>query len=218
MKPGLPSQLLLRRPDIAASEARLLAGEANIVAARAAFLPTITLTGNASLASAALKNLLRADALALSVADSLTQPIFDGYNLQGQLDARRGQRNELLANYRKAIVSALTDVENALIAVRKYAEQERLQAMAVTAARRAYDISQQRLNEGVIDIVILLNTQTNLFSAQDALTLVRYQRLLAIVSLYQALGGGFTREYVDPMLAADPAITVPASLPAEATP
>ncbi|MDH7794176.1 MULTISPECIES: efflux transporter outer membrane subunit [unclassified Beijerinckia] len=207
VKPGLPSQLLLRRPDIAAAEARLLAGEANIVAARAAFLPSITLTGNANLASLALKNLLRADALALSVADSLAQPIFDGYNLQGQLDNRRGQRNEMLANYRKSIVSALTDVENALIGVRKYAEQERLQAMAVTAARRAYDISQQRLNEGVIDIVVLLTTQTNLFSAQDALTLVRYQRLLAVVSLYQALGGGFTREYSDPMLAADPAMT-----------
>lgn len=200
VRPGLPSQLLFRRPDIAGSEARLAAAEARIVAARAAFLPNITLTGSGGLSSIALRNLLRADAVALSAAASVTQPIFDGYNLQGQLDAARGSRNELLADYRRSIVTALSDVENALIAVRKYAEQERAQAIAVDTARRAYQITQQRLREGIIDVVTLLNTQTTLFSAQDALTLVRYQRLLAIVSLYQALGGGFTREYSDPMI------------------
>ncbi|MDB5531792.1 MAG: transporter [Hyphomicrobiales bacterium] len=200
VRPGLPAQLLLRRPDIAGNEARLAAAEANIVAARAAFLPNITLTGSGGLSSIALRNLLRADAIALSAAASVTQPIFDGYNLQGQLDAARGSRNELVADYRKSIVTALSDVENALIGVRKYGEQERAQAVAVETARRAYQITQQRLREGIIDVVTLLNTQTTLFSAQDALTLVRYQRLLAIVSLYQALGGGFTREYSDPMI------------------
>jgi len=200
VRPGLPAQLLLRRPDIASNEARLAAAEANIVAARAAFLPNITLTGSGGLSSIALRNLLRPDAIALSAAASVAQPIFDGGNLQGQLDAARGSRNELLADYRKSIITAMSDVENALIGIRKYAEQERAQAVAVETARRAYQITEQRLREGIIDVVTLLNTQTTLFAAQDALTLVRYQRLLAIVSLYQALGGGFTREYSDPMI------------------
>ncbi|MDB5569618.1 MAG: hypothetical protein JWN93_801 [Hyphomicrobiales bacterium] len=193
VRAGLPSQLLFRRPDVAAAEARLESAKANVAAARAAFLPTIALTSGGGLESAALRNLLRPEALALSLAAGLTQPIFDGYNLEAQLANQRARRDELLAAYARAIASALTDVENALVAVRKSAETERLRAVAVAAARRAYDITQERLREGTVDIVILLNTQTTLFAAQDAAALARYQRLLAQVSLYQALGGGFER-------------------------
>ncbi len=200
--PGLPSGLLLRRPDIAAAETRLAAGGANITAARAAFYPSISLTAGASLESIALKNLLRPEALALSVASGLIQPIFDGYNLEAQLEASRSRRLELLAAYRKAIVTSLTDVENALIAVRKSAEAEALRARAVESARRALDLTEQRLREGTIDVIILLNTQQSLFSAQDALSLARFQRLQALVSLFQALGGGFTRELPPDMRAA----------------
>ncbi len=194
VKPGLPSQLLLRRPDIAAAEARLQSAGANIVAARAALYPNITLTGDTGLESISLRNLLRPEAFALSVAGGIAQSIFSGYNLENQVMLSRARREELLATYRKSILDALADVENALIAVRKTAEQERLRAVAVQSARRASQITLQRLREGTIDVVTLLNTQQTLFNAQDAHTLARFQRLQAIVSLFQALGGGFSRD------------------------
>lgn len=200
VRPGLPSELLLRRPDIAAAEARLAAAQANIAAARAAFFPSINLTAQASLESIALRNLLRPEALALSVASGLTQPIFDGYNLQAQLENNRARWLELLANYRKSIVTSLGDVENALIAVRKTAEAEAMRARAVDAARRAQDLTEQRLREGTIDVITLLTTQQSLFSAQDALALARYQRLLASLGLFQALGGGFDKRAAHRMI------------------
>ncbi len=192
VRAGLPSQLLLRRPDIAAAEANLEVQNASVTAARAAFFPTITLTANLGLESISLANLLRPEALAASLAQGLTAPIFNGGNLQGQLDLARGRQTELLEIYRRAIVTALSDVENALIAVRETTNHERLQGLAVAAATRAYQITQERLREGTIDVVTLLNTQTTLFQSQDQLVATRTQRLQAIVSLYQALGGGWT--------------------------
>ena len=194
IRPGLPSQLLLRRPDIAAAEARLKAAGASIVAARAALYPSISLTGDANLASLTLKNLLRPEAIGLAIASSVTQSVFSGYNLHGQVELERAKRQELLATYRKTIITALADVENALIAIRKTAQQEALRAQVVKAARRASQITAQRLREGTIDVVTLLSTQQTLFNAEDALTLARFQRLQATVSLFQALGGGFTMD------------------------
>lgn len=199
VRAGLPSQLLLRRPDIAAAEARLAAGGANIEAARAAFYPSISLTADVSLESIALKNLLRPEAIAASIAASALQPIFSGYRLTGELEASKARWNQLLAAYRKSIVDSLADVENALIAVRKSAEQEVLRARAVVAAQRAITITQERLREGTIDVVTLLNTQQTLFNAQDALTQARFARLQALVSLFQALGGGFDRQADGPV-------------------
>ena len=196
VRPGLPSQLLLRRPDIASSEAALAAADVNIDAARKAFLPSINLTGQAGFESITLVNLLRPEALAASMAASLTQPIFNGHQLEGQLEQARGRAAELLAEYRKSILTALADVENALIAIRQTAEHERLQAQAVASAQRAYQITQERLREGTIDVVTLLNTQQNLFQAQDAIVTTRLQRFQASVSLFQALGGGFTRDVI----------------------
>lgn len=200
VRPGLPAQLLLRRPDIAAAEASLAAQNANVAAARAAFYPTITLTGNLGFESLTLANLLRPEAIAASLAQGLTQPIFNGHNLEGQLQLAQGRQVELIEAYRKAIVTALSDVENALIAVRQGANHERLQAAAVAAASRAYQITQERLREGTIDVVTLLNTQTTLFQAQDQLIQTRLQRLQALVSLYQALGGGWTRDSAAPLV------------------
>ena len=191
---GLPSQLLFQRPDIASAETRLVAQSANVAAARAAFLPTINLAGSAGVASLTLKNLLRPDALAASLAEGLVAPIFTGGNLEGQLQAAQGRQIEVLEIYRKSVIQALADVENALIGVQQSAIHERLQLAAVAAARRAYQITEVRLREGTVDVVTLLNIQLTLFQAQDQLTQVRLQRFAAAVSLYQALGGGWTRE------------------------
>jgi outer membrane protein, multidrug efflux system len=191
---GLPSQLLLRRPDIAAAETQLSAANASVYAARAAFFPNIKLSAQGGVESIVLHTLFRSDAIFGQMAASATQPIFDGFNLQGQLELQQGKEVELLQAYRKAILQALTDVENALIAVEETTRHERLETEVVASSRKAYELTEQRLREGTIDITTVLNTQQTLFAAQDTLSQIRLQRFQAIVSLYQALGGGWTRD------------------------
>ena len=188
---GLPSDLLLQRPDIREAEAQLRAGDANVDNARAALFPSVTLSATGGYESPVLKLLFTPQSALYSATASLTQPIFDGYRLLGQLDFQKARRTELLELYRKAIISGFGDVERALIAIRYLAEQERLQAVAVATARRAYDRTQAQLNAGTIDINTVLNTQRTLFTEQDQLVIVRLTRLQAIVSLFQALGGGW---------------------------
>jgi NodT family efflux transporter outer membrane factor (OMF) lipoprotein len=199
VRAGLPSQLLLRRPDIARDEANLASAEANVASARAAFFPSIQLTAAGGFQSAALRTLLGGNSLVYSVAAGLTQPIFDGFNLQGQLALQQGRAAELAATYKRTILQSFLDVENALVAVRETAEYERRQREAVAASRRALDITEQLLRQGTIDIVTLFNTQTTLFQNQDALARVRLLRFQALVSLYQALGGGWTVERAVPV-------------------
>jgi NodT family efflux transporter outer membrane factor (OMF) lipoprotein len=198
-RPGLPASLLLRRPDIAAAEASLASAEASVASARAAFFPTIQLTGSGGFQSLALRSLLGPNTAIYSAAAGLTQPIFDGAALKGQLDFQRGRTAELAALYKKAIVQSLTDVENALVAVRQTAETEERQREAVAASRRALDLAETQLRQGTIDIVTLFTIQTTLFNAQDALAFARLQRFNAAVSLFQALGGGFTQARSDPV-------------------
>jgi multidrug efflux system outer membrane protein len=189
--PGLPSQLLTQRPDVREAEIKLASADANVEAARAAFFPTIQLTGQGGFSSAMLRNLLVPSSGFYSAAASLTQPIFDGGTLLGQLDQQKGIRDELLANYRKAVISAFTDVEKALVAVQQLTLQEQLQRQAVAEARRAFDLSEQRLRDGIIDLATLAQVQQTLFQQTDVLAQVRFNRLLAVVLLYQALGGGW---------------------------
>ncbi len=191
VRPGLPSELLARRPDIALAEARLAAANADVQAARKAFFPTISLTAAGGFESTALRSLFNPGAGFYALGAGLTQPIFQGWRLEGELDLARGREAELLQQYRRAVISAFADVERALVAVRQLAEQERLQRESLESSRRAYELAGQRLREGTVDIVTVLNVQQSLFQAEDAVTLVRLARLLASISLYQALGGGF---------------------------
>jgi outer membrane protein TolC len=135
--------------------------------------------------------LLRPESAFYSAAAGLTQPIFDGLRLQGNLDLQKGRQDELLQNYRKAVISGFADVENALDAIRQTALRERLQRDVVTSSSRAFEISEQRLNQGTIDLVTVLQTQQTLYQAQDALVQAQLAHVQAIVSLYQALGGGW---------------------------
>jgi NodT family efflux transporter outer membrane factor (OMF) lipoprotein len=189
--PGLPSDLLTRRPDIREAEANLAAADANVYAARAAFLPNIQLTGQDGWQSAIFRSLIRPESLFFSFAASVTQPIFDGGNLLGNLEQQKGRQEELLQTYRKTVLQAFSDVDQALIAVRQQTEYERLQTQVVEASRRAFQFSETRLREGTVDLVTVLQTQQTLFQAVDALVQARLARLQAIVSLYQALGGGW---------------------------
>ena len=189
--PGLPSDVLTQRPDIRQAEAQLASANGDVEAARAAFFPTISLTGEGGYRSNALKFLFQPEAAFYSAAGSLTQPIFDGLRLQGDLDFQRGRQEELLQLYRKAIVSAFADVENALVAIQQSARRERLQREVVASSRRAFEISETRLREGTIDLVTSLNTQQSLFQAEDNLAQARLAHLQAVLSLYQALGGSW---------------------------
>ena len=129
--PGLPSELLARRPDVASAEAQLIAQNFSITEARAAFFPSIQLTGSAGYQAPALNRLITPGGALAALTEGLTLPLFDGGTLRGQLDLAKGRDDELLADYRKAVVQAFTDVDTALTAWRYATEQEALQRVAV---------------------------------------------------------------------------------------
>ncbi len=195
--PGLPSELIAQRPDIREAEARLASADANVENARAQFFPSITLTGEGGYQSAVLKLLTRPESVFFNIAAGLTQPVFDGGVIQGNFDLQKGVQEELLQDYRKAVISGFVDVENALDAIRQTALRERLQQDVVTSSRQAFDISEQRLREGTIDLVTVLQTQQTLYQAEDLLVQARLAHVQAIVSLYQALGGGWLPKPVE---------------------
>jgi NodT family efflux transporter outer membrane factor (OMF) lipoprotein len=189
--PGLPSELLTQRPDIREAEAQLASANANVANARAQMLPSITLTGEGGYQSSVLKILLRPESTFFNLAAGLTQPIFDGLRLQGNLDLQKGKQDELLQNYRKAVISGFVDVENALEGIRQTTLRVRLQQNVVTSSQRAFDIGEQRLREGTVDLVTVLQIQQTLYSAQLLQVQANLAQAQAIVSLYQALGGGW---------------------------
>ncbi len=189
--PGLPSALLQRRPDVAAAEAQLVAANFDIKLARAAFFPAVQLTGSYGFANAALSTLFTPGGTAIALAAGLTQPLFDAGVLRGQLEQSKGRYDELLADYRKAVVQALTDVENGLTAWRLATEQEALQRRAVETAQRAADIARAQMQAGTVDVTTVLQAETTLFTAQDTLYQVRLARFQALLSVYKALGGGW---------------------------
>ncbi len=189
--PGLPSELLTQRPDIRRQEAQLASATANVGNARAQFFPSIQLTGQGGYQSSALVALFQPHAAFFSMVGSLTQPIFDGGKILGNFEFTKARQDELLQIYRKAVVSAFTDVDNALVSIKETTAKLRLQREVVAASRRAFQLSEQQLRAGTADIVTVLNTQVTLFQAEDVLWQAQLARLLAIVSLYQALGGGW---------------------------
>lgn len=189
--PGIPSEVLTQRPDVQYAEFLLSSEHASLVAARAAFFPTITLTAQGGFESLALRTLFSPASTFYSAAASLAQPIFDGGLLQGQFDQVKGRQDELLADYKKAVVTAFSDVDKALTALRLLAQQEELTRESLVASRKAYELSEDQLKNGVLDVVTLLQTEQTLFTTQDTLTQVRLSRLTEAVALYQALGGAY---------------------------
>jgi NodT family efflux transporter outer membrane factor (OMF) lipoprotein len=191
VSPGLPAELLVRRPDLAAAEAQLVAGNADLSAARAAFLPSIQLTGSAGVASGALLAVLSGPAASAALAASVLQPIFDGGRLKAQVSIAESRERELVQGYRKAILTAFADVEQALAAVSRLAERESLQAQVQARAQEALRLAEVRYREGADDLLSVLDAQRTLFEAEDQLGQIRLDRLSAAVALYKALGGGW---------------------------
>jgi outer membrane protein, multidrug efflux system len=191
--PGLPSQLLERRPDVAEAEAQLVAANFNVKVARAAFFPNVELTGERGYEAVALSQLFSPGGIIIQLAGSVVQPIFDAGTLRGNLELNEGRYQELLADYRKAVVQAFTDVDNALTTWRYTTEQEALQAQAVAAAKRAADAAAAQLAAGTVDVTTVLTTETTLLNDEDLLVQIHLSRFLALLSLYRALGGGWVQ-------------------------
>lgn len=173
---GTPSQLLLRRPDVAEAEANLAAAHANLQAARAVFLPGFSLSGSAGFSSTALDALVQGPSFLWEAGAQLVQTIFDGGKLVGQKSLAYAARREFVAGYQNAVLSAYADVENALGKVRNEAREERHVQREVNAAREAFRISQLQYKEGVANLLNVLQAQQTLFEARDQLAQIQRAR------------------------------------------
>lgn len=191
LTPGLPSELLTRRPDIAQALATLAAAKANVRAAQAAFFPAISLTGSAGWESTALKALFSPGSLLLSATGSLTQPIFQGGALTGQLAVSRANYRQDLVLYQQAVVQAFTDVEKALTAFHFATQQEAEERIAVKTARAALAAAKAQLSAGVVDVGSVLTAEQTYLNDENTLEQARLTRFLSSVNLYKALGGGW---------------------------
>ncbi len=191
LMPGLPSALLTRRPDIAQAEAVLIAANANVRGAIAAFFPSISLTGSAGWQSTALDRLFTPGSSLLSAAASLSQPLFEGGALSGQLSVNRATYRQDVAIYQQAVVKAFSDVETALTALHFATEQEQQEQIAVERADYALRAVEAQLQAGTVNLGSVLIAQQTLLGDQNAFEQARLARFLAAVNLYQALGGGW---------------------------
>jgi multidrug efflux system outer membrane protein len=190
--PGLPSELLTRRPDIAGAEANLASAHASVDAARAAFFPQIGLTGSAGYASSMLSHLFNPSSFLWDIGASVLETIFNGGLHAAQSDLAKGREKELIATYRSTVLNAFSDTESALGQVSSDADQQKFTQDEVNAAAEAFRISELQYREGVTDLLSVLQSQQTLFTSEDSLVQVKQARLQAIVSLYQALGGGWS--------------------------
>jgi multidrug efflux system outer membrane protein len=189
--PGLPSELLLRRPDIAQAEANLAGAHANVDAARAAFLPQISLTGSGGFVSTAVGALLQGSSFGYGYGAGLLQTIFDGGRLAGQKDLADATQQEFIAAYQNAALNAYADVEFALTQVTNTSRAEGHLRRLITAAEEAFQISQLQYRQGAADLLTVLQAQQTLFSAQDQLVQTVLANRLAAIHLYESLGGGW---------------------------
>jgi multidrug efflux system outer membrane protein len=189
--PGLPSELLRRRPDVAQAEATLVSATASTRAARAALFPSLVLTGSAGWQSAALNGLFAPQSLIINSAASIAQTLFDNGALSGVVAENRAITREDLAAYEKTVVQALSDVETALTQLRYATEQEALQRLAVQQSEFATTVARAQLSAGTVDITTLINAQQTQLTNENTLVSVRLVRFQALVALFKARGGGW---------------------------
>jgi multidrug efflux system outer membrane protein len=190
LPPGLPSDLLVNRPDIRGAEDRLRATEANIGAARAAFFPRIALTAGYGTASSALDNLFMAGNSAWSFAGGAMAPVFDGGSRAGNLAEAKAQRAIAVADYERTVQTAFRNVADALAARRWLGQQVQAQRRTLAALSERARLSDLRYVNGASTYLEVLDAQRDLFAAEQALVETRRSRLSSEVNLYTALGGG----------------------------
>jgi outer membrane protein, multidrug efflux system len=192
---GLPSELLFRRPDIVAAEHSLIAANANIGAARAAFFPSITLTASGGVAGSQLNHLFTGAGTIWSFEPQINLPIFTAGQNQAQLDLAKVQKNIQIAQYEKAIQTAFREVADALAARTTYVEQVRAQQQLVDAAADSLRLSTMLFSTGVTDYLPVLTAQQTLYPAQLTLLSLKQAQLANLVTLYKALGGGWNEHH-----------------------
>jgi NodT family efflux transporter outer membrane factor (OMF) lipoprotein len=194
---GLPSTLLVYRPDIRQAERNLEAANADIGAARAAFLPRISLTTTAGFASDSLRGIFDRDNRVWSFAPQITQPLFDAGRLRSELRLAELRKSSAGAEYERAIQTAFREVADGLAGMATYARQIAAQQQVVQEETRRADLSEQRYRAGVDGRLELLDAQRQLYAAQQTLLDLRREELGNAISLYKALGGGQFRDDAD---------------------
>lgn len=190
LAPGVPSEVLLRRPDVLAAEHALRAANANIGAARAAFFPRISLTSFAGLASTALSSLV-SGGLAWTFSPQISVPLFTGGRNSANLDVAKVRKRIEVARYERSIQVAFREVADALVAREYFEEQLEAQVARAQAEQQRYELSQQRYQAGIESYLSVLEAQQDLYSTQTQLIEVRLARLTNLADLYRALGGGW---------------------------
>ena len=192
--PGLPAELITRRPDVFMAEVNLRAADADLVAARAALLPSVTLTPAAGIQNPAVNAAIIAlpgVGPGLNIGAGLVQSIFDGGRLRAVRDEARAKDEELVVSYRAAILASLLDVENALGAIRNLDDARDFQNEGLTQSESAFEGAKLRYREGAGDFLAVLEAQRTLYAARDQYGQYKLSRLQAMVSLCKALGGGW---------------------------
>jgi len=195
---GLPSDLLQRRPDILEAEHQLKAANANIGAARAAFFPTIKITANAGVSSEQLSQLFASGSGTWLFNPQITLPIFEAGQNKANLDVANLNKKIEIADYEKAIQTAFREVADALTAKHFLAEQLAGQEKLVAAEQSRFDLSTARYRNGVDSYLTVLSAQQDLYNAQQNLVTLQFSRLSNLISLYQALGGGWNEQTATP--------------------
>ena len=188
---GLPSELLERRPDVRQAEGIIVAANAQIGVAKAAFFPSISLTGMGGLESNQLNRFISAPSQTWYGALSVTQPIFEGGALRSQLRLSRAQYQEAVLSYQQTVQNALEQVSNALIATQKNREFREQQEMLTRAAQRTDQLSEVLYKNGGASYLQVLTSETNDFAAEINLVQAQLNERLALVQLYESLGGGW---------------------------
>lgn len=189
--PGMPTDLLRRRPDVAEAEATLISSVASTRAARAALFPSLTLSGSMGWEKDALNGLLAPQSLVIDAAANAVQVLFDNGALSGQVAENRAFVQEDVAAYKEAVLQAYTDVETALTQLHYAVDQEALQEEAVRQAELATTVSRAQLAAGTIDITSLLTAQQTQLTDENTLVTVRLAKFEAMIALFKALGGGW---------------------------
>ena len=193
---GLPSDLLLRRPDLRRAENDLRAAASDIGVATADLYPRFFLTGQGTPQSAKFVDLFRADSFAWSVGPSVSWPVFHGGGIRSNIAAVKARRDEALARYRQAVLTAMEDVETSLVGYAEHqVERERL-ALSVESQARAVDLAGERFATGIRDFLTVLDAQRQLRDVEDSLVLSETQVLVNLIGLYKALGGGWEQTEV----------------------
>ena len=189
---GIPADVLRQRPDVRLAGYQVLAAAASTRATEATKYPSLRLSGALGLDTASSRKLFNPENLAANLAGNITSPIFDAGRIKADIEAARASEEQVILQYRKTVLTALSETENALIACRRSGERLTILEKATQLARESDEVARQRYQAGEIDFLDVLDSQRTLLGLEDNLLATRTDRTTAYIRLYQALGGGWS--------------------------